>query len=251
MWQTDSAGQLFICFSQCFSLYCVCVSVCVWLWQGSFQTLQTLMNGSLCVHMCMCVCVVKWNICTLVFSSMQNILLLKILILSLITAPSKEHTHNILSAGCRTIIIAAHTHTRVLCDSLKTLLFHLPDVPIPVMHWPWEHHQQVVHLVTHTHLQVAICSASRHATMTKYQQGSKLLWLPRLTYWQKPLNPSQIWCIGAKYYHSDFCPEVIILLLNVDHESVQGWALILPNDQNPGIAAVTGPICSSTVAKVH
>lgn len=53
------------CVSQCFSIYCVCLFVCVWLWQGSFQTPQTLMNGSLCV----CNCVYMWLTVTFAHSS--------------------------------------------------------------------------------------------------------------------------------------------------------------------------------------
>lgn len=71
----------------------------------------------------------------------------------------------------------------VKCVIHKSLLFPLPDVPTLM---PWiisdpEHHQPTVHLVTHTHQQVAISSTSRHTTMTKNQQASRLLWLPRLT----------------------------------------------------------------------
>lgn len=78
-------------------------------------------------------------------------------------------------------------------------------------------------LVTHSHLQVAICSASRHATMTKELQGSKLLWLTKLTCWdrQKPLNPSQRWCIGAKYYHKDLLPQSGYTCSDSDHESLR------------------------------
>ena len=48
MWQADSAA----CVSWRYSKFCVCVRVRVWLWQGSFQTPQTPMNGSLCVRNC-------------------------------------------------------------------------------------------------------------------------------------------------------------------------------------------------------
>lgn len=79
-------GQLFMCVTA--HALCVCLSVCVWLWQGSFQTPQSLMNGSLCVRECVFV----WSAVTfghLLSSSMQSILRFKMPIRS--SADAHKH----------------------------------------------------------------------------------------------------------------------------------------------------------------
>lgn len=136
----------------------------------------------------MCACAVTSNMCALYFSLMQNMFyqVENILILSLATAPSNKHTpcatRHALSPQDVALIQYKHSF-HISCVIHKSLSFPLPDVPTLM---PWiisdpEHHQPTVHLVTHTHRQVAISSTSRHTTVTKNQQASRLLWLPRLT----------------------------------------------------------------------
>lgn len=177
MWQIDSAVQLFICFSQCFGIYCLCVPlcecVCVWLWQGSFQTPQPLMNGSLCVRVCVTVYVWSRETFARLFSHQckipphthkKN------------TGPHSHHPHHPTDPRDNT-----HTYTYTQLTLPDVAFAHNPHSSRApwfsgacyftcqtslLLSWSGS-------LLTHrrppvTHLQVAICSASRHATVTKY-----------------------------------------------------------------------------------
>lgn len=166
-------------FAQRIDLYGACLALCAWLWQGSFQAPQTLMNGSLCVRECAYVCAVSASVWTLLFSLMQNILHLRIQILPLHTV-TRGDAPSWMSRRCR------------VCSFGRSRLFLMPL-------WVSMSHNIVKLPVTHTHWQVAIFSTSIHNTVTKHQQASRLLWLPELTSYdrQKPLNLSQIWCTGV------------------------------------------------------
>lgn len=209
---------------------CVCLCVCVWLWQGSFQTPQTLMNGSLCVRNCVYV----WSTVTFAHSFSHRCKIffpLRILILSLIPASTHVRTHRVhmFPIGCCT----AAASEIVSCKFwlARACLFHLPDtVPAPVVPWiisELQHHRPRVQLVTHTYRHVAICSTSRHATMTKYQRDSKLLWL-HISTGQKPINPELKMIYWGSILPLSFPPGDMFLLLNGDHKSMWRHALILP-----------------------
>lgn len=126
----------------------VCLSVCVWLWQGSFQTPQTLMNGSLYVRACvLTVCV--WSTVTFAHSFSHQ---------CKIFSPSEywsflsslHHPTNTQTTCSRPdVALLQYPHSfHANCVIHQSLLFHLLDVPTPVM--PWiisdpEHHQPPVH----------------------------------------------------------------------------------------------------------
>lgn len=121
------------------------------------------MNGSLvCL---LSTCVINSKLFTLIFSSI-HILLFKMLTVTVITAASSV-TKDALSAR----------YLNVKCVIQRRLFFHLPDRPTPGIRWFRSDQNIINNLVTHTHQQVAIGSASRHATMTKYHWASKLPWL--------------------------------------------------------------------------
>ena len=102
----------------------VCLSVCVWLWQGSFQTPQTLMNGSLYVRACvLTVCV--WSTVTFAHSFSHQCKIFSPSehrsFLSSPHHPTNTYTDSMLSAWCRSVTIATLISCE-LCDSPELVI---------------------------------------------------------------------------------------------------------------------------------
>lgn len=170
----DSAGLLFVCLTQRFSICQLCVWICVLGCDRGVSRLHRPWWIGHCVSIHVCVCVVSCNVCTLVFSSTQKRSESECWSFFSSLSPPTKHTNTHFGpcAGHRSVWMptliqvndAIHQNYYFTC---QTSLF---------LSCPWI---IISRLVTHISRQVAISSASRHATMTKDQRGSKLLWLPR------------------------------------------------------------------------
>lgn len=187
---TDGFGEQAVYVSRTFPAYTVRVSdsVCLAV-TGEFPDSVlgwVRMNGSL---VRVSTGVINLNTCALSLSSMQSI----------VRTTSHTDTDSVLSHECRTTFLK------------KRLFNRKPDMPFPVLLWIRYDQNISNDLMTHIHQQVAVGSVSRHATMTKYERGSKLLWLPRLP---KGINPQT----PVNY-------DVLVLNITKVIPVLKGWCL--------------------------
>lgn len=135
----DSAGLLFVCLTQRFSICQLCVWICVLGCDRGVSRLHRPWWIGHCVSVHVCVCVVSCNICTLVFSSTQKRSESECWsFFSSLSPPTKHtNTHFGACAGHRSVTMPTLSPCE-WCNSPE-LLVHLPDVPFPVM--PMDHHQ--------------------------------------------------------------------------------------------------------------
>lgn len=167
MWQTWWAGCL--CDSHSVSVWTVCVCDCACMCLAVTGEFPDSPDPDEWVTVCPCVCVFVYAhvataescTCFLIDAEYPSPWFSD----ALITAPSNKQTNIVLSTGCYKTYF-----TQSMCFS-RACYFTCQTPRLLTGRWSFlkaEHHQPLVRFMTHTDRRVAVCSASRHATMTKY-----------------------------------------------------------------------------------
>lgn len=206
MWQMDLASKLFMCLVVFQRTLCECLTVL-----GCDRGVSRLGAPGWMGHLC--VFPLVWSTLTFVHSVSHQCKVL-----------SEQHTARTHTACSLTDV--AQPFSREVWFRMS-LFNHKPDMPFPAP--PGIRYDQNISndLMTHIHQQVAVGSASRHATMTKYERGSKLLWLPRLP---KGINPQTPVNYDVSVLNITTAISVLKgwCLFSVKTTCVWEWALIRP-----------------------